>query len=170
MMFQCTTHLPHGLPIFVCGIFWMNEYYCFMGYKWCSIEFNNYVEVKMGFTLEFHKRFKIMTACGMRQYHPYEENLGSVLAKPDKNDFPKFWWNIKQNLCSECVEGITDTWFFILLMAAFNLSDASLYRRCVFGITSPLYNVSFMRDQTVLIFPDCLLFNVPTNILILSKF
>ena len=39
----------------------------------------------------------------------------------------------------------------------------------VFGITLLLDNVSFMRDQAVLIVTDCLFFNGPTKMLLLSK-
>ena len=41
------------------------------------------------FALEYRKIFIVMTACGMIKSHSDAGNLGSVLAKPDKNDFSK---------------------------------------------------------------------------------
>ena len=45
---------------------------------------------RLGFTLELRKRFRVITACGMRQSHSDVGNLGLVLGKLDKNNCSKF--------------------------------------------------------------------------------
>ena len=66
----------------------------------------------LGFTLEFRKRFRAMTDCGMRSSHSDAGNLRSVLAKPDKNNFFEFLYHVQQYFCGGCVEEITDILFF----------------------------------------------------------
>ena len=111
----------------------------------------------------------VMTACGMRRSHSDAGNLGSVFSKLDKNYFYEFLYLVHRHFCGGWLEGITDTWSVFLIMDAFNSSDTSLYKTYSFGITTPLDNVLFMRDQAVFLFPASLLFNGSTKILLLSK-
>ena len=54
-------------------------------------------------------------------------------------------------------------------MDTFNLIDDLLYKRYIFVITTPLDNVLFMSDQSVLIVTLCLLFNGSTKTLFLLE-